>query len=252
MDLSLPSNESSGIAKPKAKAGKEIALFMSDVFMLDCKQGQAAVWSRLWPLPGTGIPTAVPALDSTVLPADLLAKGGGADALALVVSGDTAPPVAGVASRAPRGRMAAGCAVVGSALWIFGGSCESGPRQEVTLDDLWSLELKTDGEGEVQCSQDWECVLPLSERATVWFDSESESEEEEEQEASNAGRSGVLAVPSANAGVLSKKQQKQEAKKARMEFKREKQMEKCEDKLNKREAKKERQRQEARAKAGAT
>uniref|UniRef100_A0A7S4UGH6 BZIP domain-containing protein n=1 Tax=Alexandrium monilatum TaxID=311494 RepID=A0A7S4UGH6_9DINO len=155
--------------------------------------------------------------------------------------------------------MAAGCAVVGGALWVFGGACESGPRQEVTLDDLWRLELCPDGQGGIGCGGDWECLQPLSERATVWFDdSDSDGEggggEEGEEDGGASGpHSGALAtIPSAGAGVLSKRQQREEAKRARMEFKRERQREKCEEKLDKREAKRERQRQEAaRSRGGA-
>merc|ERR1719460_3394649 len=81
---------------------------------------------------------------------------------------------------APRGRIAAGCVVFGGSLWVFGGSCESGPRQEVTLDDLWRLPLEI--ETSSGSEQAWECVLTLSERAMMWFDSESEDDDDEDEE----------------------------------------------------------------------
>lgn len=151
---------------------------------------------------------------------------------------------------APRGRIAAACAVSQGSLWIFGGSCESGPKQEVTLDDFWKLDLQVEHQEagvQVTCSKDWQCVLPLSDRATVWFDDSDSDEDEEEDEAEQGpGQSSALmARNDAGGGVLSKKQQKEEAKQARMEVKRERQAEKCEEKLDKRELKKERQRQQA-------
>merc|ERR1712217_483190 len=93
-----------------------------------------------------------------------------------------------------------------------------------------------------------------SDKATVWFDdSESDSDEDDgmEEHASSLGATNVstLATPARNPGTLSKKAQQAEAKKARMEVKREKQMEKCEEKLDKREAKREAQRAKAQAKA---
>mmetsp|Transcript_24346 Transcript_24346/g.75761 ORF Transcript_24346/g.75761 Transcript_24346/m.75761 type:complete len:803 (+) Transcript_24346:76-2484(+) len=236
--------------RPASKGAKEVSLFMNELFLLDCEAGRAAVWSRLWPAAGEGCPMPVPRLEPAALPPALLATGGGADALALM---GTAGAAAGAAAPAPRGRIAGGCAVVRQALWIFGGSCESGPRQEVTLDDLWRLELRVDEDGQVRCGAAWECVLPLSERATVWFDSESDddNDDDETEATGDPSTKGSLVAVNGCSGVLSRKQQKEETKRARMEFKREKQREKCEEKLDKRAAKRERQRAEAQAKAGA-
>eukprot|EP00928_Gymnodinium_smaydae_P038152 TRINITY_DN26364_c1_g1_i2.p1 TRINITY_DN26364_c1_g1~~TRINITY_DN26364_c1_g1_i2.p1 ORF type:complete len:798 (+),score=123.49 TRINITY_DN26364_c1_g1_i2:44-2437(+) len=225
----------------KKSAGSEVSLFHNDVFLLDCGDASSAsgeqTWTRLWPAPGT---SPQPAL---VLPeqlsADLLRKGGGIDACALALVGDAtaaaAPPVAGKGANAPRGRIAAVSVVQDGALWIFGGVCEAGPRQEVTLDDFWKLELNLDQAGS---DAKWENVLPLSDRATVWFDDSDSSSDEEEDEVDqrSTARGGgqnttALAVPHAGpgGGVLSKKAQKEEAKRARMEVKRERQQEKCEE-----------------------
>merc|ERR1712146_872786 len=118
-----------------------------------------------------------------------------------------------------------------------GGSCESGPRQEVTLDDLWRLPLEeTNG-----ADKEWECVLSLSERATMWFDSESSDDDEDDLEEEDVGH--VLAnINNCGGGVLSKKQQKEEAHKARMQAKQQRNEERNEEKTSKRELKKERQR----------
>jgi len=240
-------------AKGRGGGTAEVSFFHQDVFLLDCDAEGGPAWSRLWPLPGTG-PAPAPADLVQALPAELRSKGGGADAGALAIFGGAgASARAGEAQSAPRGRIAACCTAMDGHLWLFGGSCESGPRQEVTLDDLWRLELRVEegGSGEVHCGERWECVLPLSDRATVWFDdssdSEDEEDEEEEQEGSKAREVSTALMPVKNAGggVLSKKQQKAEAKQARMEVKRERQQEKCEEKTSKRDEKKERQRMQA-------
>eukprot|EP00931_Biecheleriopsis_adriatica_P047224 TRINITY_DN27193_c0_g1_i1.p1 TRINITY_DN27193_c0_g1~~TRINITY_DN27193_c0_g1_i1.p1 ORF type:complete len:824 (+),score=211.59 TRINITY_DN27193_c0_g1_i1:199-2472(+) len=252
---------SGGASGSKARAAAEVSVFHQDVFLLDCSAALAsegrAHWTRLWPPPGGGMPAApLAAPRAEDLPAELLKKGGGADAqtLALVSyagRGGKAARPADAAGDAPRGRMAAGCVVSGGSLWIFGGSCESGPKQEVTLDDLWRLDLHLqheEGHVQVSCGERWQCVLPLSDRATVWFDdSDSDSDEEEEEESAPgaAARGALLETSRAGGGVLSKKQEKEEAKRARMELKRERQAEKCEEKTSKRELKKERQRQQA-------
>lgn len=239
---------STGSAADKSKM-KEVALFHQDVFLLDCDAVGGPLWTRLWPQPGDCIPKN--ALGPASLPSDVRDKGGGVDAIVLATNakGGRVDPNK---MSAPRGRMASACTMVGNSLWIFGGSCEAGPRQEVTLDDLWRLDFVTDNGGNMSCGGNWECVLPLSDRATMWFDSESESDDEEEMEMDidpeEAKRNaGTLMTVNAN-NVLSKKQQKQEDKKARTELKRERQQEKCEDKSSKRELKKEQQRVQAQVK----
>jgi len=239
LDMSVPGQ------KKGRNASTEVSLYHNDVFLLDCEVGPAPVWSQLWPVPGS---SPAPVLDAASLPEELLSSGGGADALALVAAKGQGPQApAGPLPNAPRGRIGSSCAVVGGALWVFGGSCESGPRQEVTLDDLWRLEL-TQGNSQAGCRHEWECILPLSERATMWFDSESEEDDEEDEDLSAAPQHALVAVNNQGGGVLSKKQQKEDNKKARMEAKKEKQQEKCEDKLSKREQKKDRQRAQAREK----
>ncbi|CAE7250391.1 KLHDC4 [Symbiodinium sp. CCMP2592] len=230
------------------KSTAEVAVFHQDVFLLDCTR-EVAQWSRLWP--GASALSAVPKAED--LSEELRRRGGGADAQSLaLVAYRGASKSSEDMREAPRGRMAAGCVVSRGALWIFGGSCESGPKQEVTLDDLWRLELQMEKQGDelhVACAERWECVLGLSDRATVWFDdSDSDSDEEEEPPpAAGGGRGGGSALMAVNdgGGVLSKKHQKEAAKRARMELKRERQQEKCEEKTSKREQKKERQRQQA-------
>jgi len=241
-----------GQAQPKAR---DVSLFHGDLFLLNCDVGNGAspMWTRLWPRPGTA---PVPEMDPSKLPQNLLAKGGGADAQALVLFGGVAAASCTTErTAAPRGRIAAGCVVSGGALWIFGGSCEAGPRQEVTLDDMWKLELMQHPEdrGTVTCREAWECISPLSERATVWFDdsddSSSEDEEAEQEEQRKHKGEAILPVSNAGGGVLSKKQQKEANHKARMEVKREKELEKCEEKLDKKALKIQKQREQALAKA---
>jgi len=217
---------------------------------LDCTNGAAATWTRLWP---TATSSLAPLPSVTSLPEDLKAKGGGMDALA-IISGDDPTSVSTARTRHPRGRMSASITCAADALWIFGGSCESGPRQEVTLDDMWSIQITSGTDGKnIHCASDWECVLPLSDRATVWFDSESEEEDEEEQlngEGSQI-RGDLVPLNNPGGGVLNKRQQKEEAKKMRVEVKKQRQMEKCEDKIDKRDLKRDRQRQQAKAKGQA-
>merc|ERR1711972_366964 len=122
--------------------------------------------------------------------------------------------------------------------------CESGPKQEVTLDDLWRLDLESMAAGQISCGETWECVLSLSDRATVWFDSESDEDNDAVDAVEAPG--AIVASSTANGGTLAKKQQKEADKKARMEVKRLRQREKCEEKTNKREMKKEKQRAQAR------
>lgn len=224
------------------KRAAEVAVFHQDIFLLDCTGTPR--WTRLWPRPGTQ-PVAAP--QAAVLPEDLLMCGGGADAqcLALAVHQGAKAKSGEAARQAPRGRMAAGCMVAQGSFWVFGGSCESGPKQEVTLDDLWRIPLTRKDKDVVECGDQWECVLPLSDRATIWFES-SDSEDEDWEEPGRPHPDGTLVeVKNPGGGVLSKKQQKEEAKRARMEIKRERQAEKCEEKTTKKELKKERQRQQA-------
>lgn len=165
----------------------------------------------------------------------------------VAMSGTSAcqPPTA-APTTVPRGRIAASCIVFGGSLWVFGGSCESGPRQEVTLDDFWRLPLDSlESSTTLPQAQAWECVLPLSERATMWFDSESEDEDDEDEER-EAGQ--VLANIDRGCTTLSKKQQKEAAHQARMEAKQARNEERNEEKTSKRELKKERQRAQAREK----
>eukprot|EP00448_Togula_jolla_P022950 CAMPEP_0170584514 /NCGR_PEP_ID=MMETSP0224-20130122/8724_1 /TAXON_ID=285029 /ORGANISM="Togula jolla, Strain CCCM 725" /LENGTH=674 /DNA_ID=CAMNT_0010907943 /DNA_START=80 /DNA_END=2101 /DNA_ORIENTATION=- len=235
LDVQLPASAAGTSARKGSPGGTEVALFHSDLFLLDCETGRAPVWTRLWPSPLTGRAARMPSPSA-------------ADAQALALAGGSE---AARSAPAPRGRMASGCVVAGGALWIFGGSCEAGPRREVTLDDLWRLELEIEGDKPLRCAEEWTCVLPLSERATMWFDSDSESEDEEDEELGqtheDSSRQDIVPVRPC-AGVLSKRQQKEESKKARMEFKRERQQEKCEEKTAKRDQKKEKQRAEALAK----
>eukprot|EP00929_Paragymnodinium_shiwhaense_P113873 TRINITY_DN82167_c0_g1_i1.p1 TRINITY_DN82167_c0_g1~~TRINITY_DN82167_c0_g1_i1.p1 ORF type:complete len:812 (-),score=209.74 TRINITY_DN82167_c0_g1_i1:160-2595(-) len=252
LDMKLP--PSAGQSRKK----REVALFHNDVYLLDCNAGSSPVWTRLWPAPGDG-PSPALSLDASSLPADILAKGGGADVQTLAlarISDGKDEPKPGAQTTAPRGRIAAGCLVLDGSLWLFGGSCESGPKQEVTLDDLWRLDLTMGiekSDRSITARPDWECVLPLSERATIWFeDSDDSSSSEDEDAEKGQSKSDALAVrEDRGGGVLSKKEQKAENHKRRMEFKREKQEEKCEEKLDKREAKREKQRQQALEKAAA-
>ncbi|CAE8728963.1 unnamed protein product, partial [Polarella glacialis] len=179
---------------------REVSVFHQDVYLLDCSSaggGSPALWSRLWPPPGSSSPQASLVPTDENLPAELFAKGGGTDAqaLALVPSAksDNRLPETTVA---PRGRMAASCVVCRGSLYIFGGACESGPKQEVTLDDLWRLDLQLqhqEGSVQVSCADRWQCVLPLSDRATVWFD-ESDSSDDDEEEEDERGRGGSALV----------------------------------------------------------
>ncbi|CAE7870722.1 unnamed protein product, partial [Symbiodinium microadriaticum] len=54
----------------------------------------------------------------------------------------------------------------------------------------------------IACAERWECILGLSDRATVWFDdSDSDSDEEEEQPAAaGAARGGGTALMAVNDG----------------------------------------------------
>jgi len=225
----------------------ELSLFHNDVFLLDCgEDGSDPQWSRLWPTPGSGM--AAP-LDLALLPKDVDVRGGGADVSALVPVSKSAKGNAAPAPLVPRGRMAAGCFMHDGALWLFGGSCESGPKQEVTLDDLWRLPLDVVEKSVSSSDAVWECVLPLSDRATVWFDSDDSSDDESDSETGAAGATceAVVAASSAvsaksGGGTLSKKAMKEEAKKARVEAKQQKMQEKCDEKLSRRDAKREKQR----------
>jgi len=224
----------------------EVSVFHQDVFLLDCEMDGSPTWSRLWPPPTCNWKFAA-SLSATVLPSELQKNGGGVDAQSIVLASRPPGPPDRATTLAPRGRIAATCAVMDNALWVFGGACESGPKREVTLDDLWRLELVSNADGQMSCRDEWECILPLSERATLWFDSESDEDESDDSNAHAGNISNAIVAASANSqGTLAKKQQKEADKKARMELKRERQQEKCEDKTNKREMKKERQRTQAR------
>merc|ERR1712194_424178 len=104
------------------------------------------------------------------------------------------------------------------------------------------------GNGSEQESQEWECVLPLSERATMWFDSSDSEDDEDDAEEHDVGNR-LATIDERGSGVLSKKAQKQEAHTARMEAKQQRNEERNEEKTDKRELKKERQRAQAREKA---
>eukprot|EP00747_Dinoflagellata_sp_TGD_P031937 gnl/TRDRNA2_/TRDRNA2_135635_c0_seq1.p1 gnl/TRDRNA2_/TRDRNA2_135635_c0~~gnl/TRDRNA2_/TRDRNA2_135635_c0_seq1.p1 ORF type:complete len:802 (-),score=181.83 gnl/TRDRNA2_/TRDRNA2_135635_c0_seq1:111-2516(-) len=256
VDLHVPAGSTvASKGQPQSKA-RDVSLFHGDLFLLNCDAGDGTspVWSRLWPKPGTG---PVPEMDASKLPQNLLSKGGGADAHALVLFGGAAAASCTTErTSAPRGRIAASCVVSGGAFWIFGGSCEAGPRQEVTLDDMWRLELVQHPEerGTVTCREAWECISPLSERATVWFDDSDDSssdEEAEQEELRKQAGQAILPANNAGGGVLSKKQQKEANHQARMEAKRDKEREKCEEKLDKRALKIQKQREQALAKGKA-
>ena len=71
----------------------------------------------------------------------------------------------------PPSSLVRACLLQGNLLWVFGGVIEAGDK-EITLDDLWRLDLvKLDG---------WHCVIqPSLKREDLVPEEESESEEEE-------------------------------------------------------------------------
>jgi len=70
----------------------------------------------------------------------------------------------------PRGRINAAAAVVGNTLWLFGGIVEIGDK-EITLDDLWSLDL-----GKLQ---HWELVKEVSVPEQEFGEAVESSDEED-------------------------------------------------------------------------
>lgn len=210
----------------------EVSVFHNDVFILHC-DGESAQWTQLWsPFPTGSISTAPQVLEKF---------DGGIDILALVKKNDSEGGKKTKLPKLPRGRISSGCTVIGNHLWIFGGACESGPKQEVTLDDLWRLELTPCEDGAGYQAGEWECIQPLSKRATIWFDDFTDSEDED---APARGTSDALAHKDMDGQLanMGRKQKKEAEHKARMEAKREKQDEKNEVKNAKREQKKEKQR----------
>jgi len=122
----------------------------------------------------------------------------------------------------PCGRFAAQCAVLNEAFWVFGGSCEQ-EKEEHTLDDLWRFDFQ---------SRKWENVVPLSERAGVWY----EEEEEEKPEIAAppvTGCTTVSLVCDIDPRNLSKKERAKWEKRSRMEVKKVKMDEKEQKKLEK-------------------
>jgi len=108
--------------------GEEINAFFNDMWHIDPLDG---VWSCLW----SPVPRNLSFGD----------KKGGVDVVALLPKYCQKK-----LGTMPRGRMACGCSTWNGALWVFGGMCEAGPKQEVTLDDLWRFDLTT---------KSWECIL---------------------------------------------------------------------------------------------
>ena len=70
----------------------------------------------------------------------------------------------------PRKRINAHVLVQGNDLVIYGGKVDH-EKVEVTLDDVWSVDLSK--------LVEYKCVLPLSESASVWIEEEEEEEAEE-------------------------------------------------------------------------
>ena len=69
----------------------------------------------------------------------------------------------------PRKRINAHVLVQGNDLVIYGGKVDH-EKVEVTLDDVWSVDLSK--------LVEYKCVLPLSDSASVWMEEEEEEEEE--------------------------------------------------------------------------
>jgi len=253
----------------KATKTRELSVFHNDVFILDLSEGPGQ-WSRLWSPFGS---TAAPQRHLHV--AELALRkvdGGGVDlgVLALEASASAsgkkgrnrrkatgAPDCEdgweGSAPSMPRGRIAASCTVTDGHLWVFGGACESGTKREITMDDLWRLPLDTADSPRTTAESSWECILPASDKVSVWFsDSESDDEDDEEdfhghsEELARRCEDDALFVPG-----MSKKQQKEEKKKQQAEAKRQIQDVKGQARNDKREEKKERQRTQAKGAAGA-
>lgn len=139
----------------------ELNVFFSEVYSLDLR-GDVPTWHCIWsPLIG-GVRLA----DLLALPGnDDLADGGGVDILALIEDKQKKK------IKAPRGRMSAQCVVVAGYLYVYGGACEAGAKKEATLDDLWRIDLQ----GE---THNWECVQPLSEQCSQWFDDSDDEDAE--------------------------------------------------------------------------
>ena len=70
----------------------------------------------------------------------------------------------------PRKRINAHVLVQGNDLVIYGGKVDH-EKVEVTLDDVWSVDLSK--------LVEYKCVLPLSDSASVWMEEEEEEEEDE-------------------------------------------------------------------------
>jgi len=84
----------------------------------------------------------------------------------VMVLGDDGAPIA-VSRKTPLPRIKAQIVVRGNTLYVYGGILEVGDR-EVTLDDLWSLEL--------QKREEWVCIHPGSMHKQVWKGVESDNE----------------------------------------------------------------------------
>jgi len=90
-----------------------------------------------------------------------------------------APADAGAPS--PLGRMHAVGVQLGEIGLVYGGLCETGHDglQEVTLDDLWAVQLVPAAEGAPQERVLWRQLQGLSEQVGVWFDPDSSSGDDE-------------------------------------------------------------------------
>lgn len=180
-----------GVQDVARKGDQQTSAFFNDVWHFDEATG---TFSTLWsPIPRSA------ELDWG------RAELGGVDVLALL------PKKAAKTGAVPRGRMATACTVHDGALWVFGGSCEAGPRQEVTLDDLWRFDLT---------AKVWTCALELSERTAEWFDEDSEDE-----------------AAGLELAMLPKKEQHRLAKLARMDGRRTRLEEKAENRREKKDQK---------------
>jgi len=84
----------------------------------------------------------------------------------VMVLGEDGAPVA-VSRKTPLPRIKAQIVVRGNTAYLYGGILEVGDR-EVTLDDLWSLEL--------QKREEWVCIHPGSMHRQVWKGAESDNE----------------------------------------------------------------------------
>ncbi|CAK8986653.1 Kelch domain-containing protein 4, partial [Durusdinium trenchii] len=86
----------------------------------------------------------------------------------------------------PPGRIGAGLGMLGSKLFVFGGTAEQGDRQ-ITFDDLWTIDLNKMDEWSCLIEGDWQSLKWVGEDEQGEDDDDEEEEEDIELDSDNGG-----------------------------------------------------------------